>query len=276
MNEPVREEVAAGRVATRPSEVRDILLERLERSAGWLRDEALDPAWVVHEVRKDLKRVRALLRLVEPTIPTRKLEKATAEAARRLSALRDADALLETLDRLAQRAGSGEAAQAVAGVRAFLAAQRGSFEGSRGLPADTAGPVAQALDEVAGGLEAVSFAALDEHLLDEGLARSRAQAARAWRRVARKPSAARMHELRKDVKRELYQRELSGRPFDRMDRAMLKKLADVLGEIQDLEVLRTTLKSEGLWRGPVRLLARDTRRELKQRAGRLASARYGE
>jgi len=252
------------------------VLERLDRSADWLRDPSLDPAWVVHEVRKDLKRVRALLRLVAPAAPTRKAEKDCAAAARELSGLRDADALLETLDRLAARAKPGEETDALAGIRAHFAAQRGSFDGRPGLPAEIAGSVAGALDEVARGLRELSFEAVDDALLDEGLAASRAQARRAWRRVKKKPSPKRMHELRKAVKRESYQRELCGRPFDRMDRVLLKKLADVLGELQDLEVLRATLRAEKAWRGPVRRLAREARDELKGRTGRLAAARYGE
>lgn len=274
MSEPVREDDAGPGAGT--PDLRAAVLDRLDRSAAWLRDASLDPAWVVHEVRKDLKRVRALLRLAGLALPTRKAEKDCASAARELSGLRDADALLETLDRLAARAKDGEAADAVAGIRAHLAAQRGSFDGRPGLPPDVAERVAGALDGVAGRLRERSFAGVDDALLDEGLAASRADAGRAWRRVAKKPSPKRMHDLRKAVKRELYQRELCGRPFGRMDRVLLKKLADVLGELQDLEVLRATLKAENAWGGPVRQLARDTRAELKARAGRLAAARYGE
>jgi CHAD domain-containing protein len=246
MNDPVHESGDA--LPESAGDLRSAVTGRLARSAGWLRDLSLDPAWVVHEVRKDLK----------------------------LSALRDADALLETLDRLALRAAGDEQARAVAAARERLAGERGAFGGKEGLPGSVAGPVADALEEAAADLGGMSFDAVDDRVLDRGLERSRARAVRAWRRVSASPAPERMHELRKAVKRELYQRELSGRPFDRMDRAMLKTLSDVLGEIQDLEVLRSALKADGAWRDPLRGLAKQTRRELEQRAARLAGARYGE
>ena len=276
MSEFVRKDPAERGTGPEAPDLLRAVLERLDRSAGWLRDPSLEPAWVVHEVRKDLKRVRALLRLAAPAAPTRKPEKDCAAAARELSGLRDADALLETLDRLAARARAGEEADALAGIRAHLAAQRGNFDGRPGLPAEITDTVAGTLDEVGRALRELSFDGVDDALLDQGWAASRAEAGRAWRRVTRKPSPKRMHELRKAVKRELYQRELCGRPFDRMDRALLKKLADVLGELQDLEILRAALKAEKAWQGPVRRLAKEAREELKGRTGRLAAARYGE
>lgn len=274
MNESLREGGAPVPGAGQ-GDLKAMILERLERSAAWLGDSGRDPAWVIHEVRKDLKRVRALLRLVEPAVRTRPLERDSAAAARELSGLRDADALLETVDRLAPRVTSTEAAEALAGVRSRLVRQRSRF-GESGLPVEVVGPVAARLKDVAARLEDVSFEGVGADRLDEGLAKSRARAARAWRRVAKKSSATRIHEFRKAVKRELYQRELCGRPFNRMDRAMLKKLSEVLGELQDLTVLRQALETEGAWQGPVRELAREARAELKGRAGRLAGARYGE
>ena len=72
MNDPVLEP-DDGEDWTRPEgDLRSAILERLDRSAERLEDPALDPARVVHEVRKDLKRIRALLRLVRPVAPTRR------------------------------------------------------------------------------------------------------------------------------------------------------------------------------------------------------------
>jgi CHAD domain-containing protein len=110
--------------------------------------------------------------------------------------------------------------------------------------------------------------------LDAGLAESWADTADAFRRVLHRPVLPRFHAFRKAVKRELHQRELSGRPLERMERATLKKLADVLGELQDLDVLRDKLREAGRWRGPVRRLVKQTIRELKTRAIRLGDGRY--
>jgi CHAD domain-containing protein len=59
-----------------------------------------------------------------------------------------------------------------------------------------------------------------------------------------------------------------------MERATLKKLADVLGELQDLDVLRAMLREGDMWRGPAKRLTRRTARELKARALRLGEGRY--
>jgi CHAD domain-containing protein len=112
--------------------------------------------------------------------------------------------------------------------------------------------------------------------LDAGLADSWADTAMAFRRVVKKPALPHFHEFRKAVKRELHQRELSGRPLDRMERATLKKLGDVLGELQDLDIFRDTLRAAGHWRGPVRPLLKQTIYELKGRAIRLGEGRYPE
>jgi hypothetical protein len=60
-----------------------------------------------------------------------------------------------------------------------------------------------------------------------------------------------------------------------MERATLKKLADVLGELQDLDVLRAPCAMRGAGAARCRLV-KQTMRELKGRAIRLGSGRYPE
>ncbi len=255
--------------------VGETLSHLLGRSIERLEDPGLPPAWVIHEVRKDLKRVRALLRLSRDVLPTRPLEKRCAASARQLSRLRDVDAIGETLARLRARARQRELA-AFDEIEAWHAGRRRAVSGAIGLPRQVAGEVAASLGEVRDGLQALSFAGLDAAALDAGLAASRSDSARAFRRAVEKPRPARFHALRKVVKRELYQRELSGRLLEGMEHATLKKLADLLGELQDLEVLRDALGDAGRWQGSVRRLVKRTRSELKARAIRLGGARYPE
>jgi CHAD domain-containing protein len=257
-----------------PGGVGLILQDRLGRTVRRLRDPDLDATSVVHEVRKDLKRIRALLRLAAERLPTRNAERRCAAAARALAELRDADAALETLARLRCRADAGDAAADLNDVEAWLIERRNAV--APGLPAPVASMVAAELEAVAGDLAGLPFGRLDDDSLDAGLARTTERSAAAFRRVVGKPRPTRFHALRKAVKRELHQRELAGRPFERMDRAMLKNLADMLGELQDLEVLRGLLKADGRWRGPVKRLARAARPEMEARALRLAAARYAD
>lgn len=255
--------------------VGETLLQCLDRSVERLEDASLRPAWVVHEVRKDLKRSRALLRLSGDVVPTRRPEKRCAAEARKLSRLRDADAVGETLARLRLRADPRQL-EALEGLSEWLAERREAIVGAPGLPRPVADGVAESLRRVMHDVRSLPFERMDAAALDAGLADSWSDTARAFSHVMERPALPRFHEFRKVVKRELHQRELSGRPLDRMERATLKKLADVLGELQDLDVFRETLRESGRWRGPVRRLVKQTMRELKARAIRLGAGRYRE
>lgn len=258
-----------------PGGVGDTLEQRLGRCIERLEDPSLPPAWVVHEVRKDLKRIRALFRLCSDVLPTRRLEKRCAAAARKLAHLRDAHATDETLARLRLRADPGQL-EALEALAEWLTQCRAEAAGTPGLPRPIATAAAGSLRRVLDDVLALSFERVDAAALDAGLAESWVDSAAAFRRVLARPTLPRCHEFRKAAKRELHQRELSGRPLDRMERATLKKLADVLGELQDLDVLRDTLRDTGRWRGPLRHLVKQTMRELKGRAIRLGAGRYPE
>lgn len=257
-----------------PDGVGQTVIDRLDRCVERLENPELHPGWVVHEVRKDLKRVRALLRLCGDELPTRRLEKRCAAAARKLAHLRDAAALGETLARLRTRADARQL-EALEAVIESLGLERPPGE-PHGLPRPIACDVAVALRKVRKSCAGLDFTRMDGAALDAGLAETWSETALAFRRVMERPALPRFHEFRKAVKRELHQRELSGRPLDRMERATLKKLADVLGELQDLDVLRDRLRAARRWRGPLRRLVKQTVRELKARALRLGVGRYPE
>ena len=258
-----------------PGGVGETLGQRLGRCIERLEDPSLPPAWVVHEVRKDLKRIRALLRLCGDVLPTRRLEKRCAAAARKLAPLRDAHATEETLARLRLRADPGQL-EALEMLAAWLAQCRAEAAEQPGLPRPVATAAAGSLRRVSHDVLGLSFDRIDAAALDAGLADSWQDSAATFRRAVARPALPRFHDFRKAAKRELHQRELSGRPLDRMERATLKKLADVLGELQDLDVLRGTLRDAGRWRGPLRRLVKQTMRELKGRAIRLGAGRYPE
>lgn len=255
--------------------VGDTLQHRLGRCIERLEDPSLPPAWVVHEARKDLKRIRALLRLCDDILPTRRLGKRCAAAARKLAPLRDAHATDETLARLRLRA-DPEQLEALEALADWLAQRRAETADPPGLPRPIATAAADSLRRVLHDVQSLSFDRVDAATLDAGLADAWADTAAAFRRVVARPALPRFHEFRKAAKRELHQRELSGRPLDRMECATLRKLADVLGELQDLDVLRDTLRGSRRWRGPLRRLVKQTMRELKGRAIRLGAGRYPE
>ena len=82
-------------------------IERIEDAIAQLdRGRAHDPQGAVHEARKDVKKVRALLRLYRSGLgdATYRYEnRELRDAGRALSVMRDADVLLDTIDGLAER-----------------------------------------------------------------------------------------------------------------------------------------------------------------------------
>lgn len=88
---------------------RRIALEQLDRAESQLRSPNKDRAVAVHETRKALKRMRALLRLVRPALREHAFEKENAhlrEIAAILSSERDRHVLLETINQLESTSGS--------------------------------------------------------------------------------------------------------------------------------------------------------------------------
>jgi CHAD domain len=86
----------------------DLAIELLrgESSDGGLDAKRVPPERAVHETRKALKRVRALLRLLEGELGTKRADRERAvlrDAAARLAGARDAEVLVSTLDALVAR-----------------------------------------------------------------------------------------------------------------------------------------------------------------------------
>src|SRR5688572_28848189 len=86
---------------------RRVAAEQLEDAVGQLQNGMSDdPVTAVHEARKDLKKTRALLRLTRSGLPKstyRSENRALRDAGRSLSGTRDADVMIQTVDKLAER-----------------------------------------------------------------------------------------------------------------------------------------------------------------------------
>ena len=86
--------------------IRRVAHDRAEDAVGLLRDEEADPIEAVHEARKDLKKLRATLKLVRPLIGDKTYGRENArfrDAGRALSDVRDAQVRAQTIDALAKR-----------------------------------------------------------------------------------------------------------------------------------------------------------------------------
>lgn len=215
------------------------LTDALRRIAGAELAAALAHApgakGAVHDSRKRVKKVRALLRLVRPGFARGAEENARLrDAAAGLGSLRDAEVRLATHDRLLPEGGP---------VRAHLAAE---IDRAAADPAQEGRRAAfrAALAEVLARVEGWRVKGRDAVVLAEGLARTRARAARAMAEARRTRTPEALHDWRKRAKDGWYQARLlepvwpeAMKPFE----AASNRLGEALGDHHDLAVFEAWL-----------------------------------
>ena len=199
--------------------IRRVAHDRAEDAVGLLRDEEADPIEAVHEARKDLKKLRATLKLVRPLIG----EKAYGRENARFR----------------------DAGRALPGgwwtLRALLVDElsgNGALESLR----------EQVSDEIERGDQAIEDWPLGANgfdLLGPGLKRAYSRGRRRFRDARKDPSDERLHEWRKRSKDLWYQLRLVRRAWPEVmtttaDEA--HELSDRLGDDHDLVVLTADLE----------------------------------
>lgn len=224
--------------------IRRCAREQLDRAIRALTSElAADPVSAIHTARKAIKKERSLLRLARGALRgnQRAAENAVLrEAAARLSGLRDAEVMLQTLASLSERYGARLPEDATAAARERLERDR---EVERAREA--------AVQETVEDLRGVRRRVQDWHLsvdgwaaLAAGLERSYRDARRAMRRARRDPSLENLHDWRKRVKDTWYELRLLAPvcgPIVGGAAQEAASLSEVLGEEHDLGVLRDRL-----------------------------------
>jgi CHAD domain-containing protein len=259
---------------TERSPVQDVIQiarEQLSKAIRLLVEEpALDRGVIVHEVRKRIKKVRALLGLARGSANSKAIRKADRrlrDAGRQLSEVRDSSVLISTLDALAARSVGLVPPELSARARAPLVARldeivREVLDDDKALARTS-----KALRSVRGRLG--DWESIDVRSdAPPALKKTYKEARGLFKVVADEPTSERLHELRKRVKTLGYQLRVldaeSTSPAARLQR-LAGLLADELGEIHDLDVLRPFLES-GEGSGPL-LGALDRRRlDLRQAA----------
>ena len=193
------------------------------------------PEAAVHEARKDLKKLRALLRLARGELGETSFARENTvfrDAGRELAAARDSDVMLETLKALDIPAGLSW------DLRKALQAQR-ARDGAGGPRAAAKGVVAMLREARARvddwPLEHDSFDALSD-----GLERTYRRGRRDFKAVQAKPSVEALHEWRKRVKDLWYHHTLLRPLWPPVMKAVgdeAHELANRLGDDHDLTVL---------------------------------------
>jgi CHAD domain-containing protein len=245
-----------------PEEVARIARGRIDHAIEALGDASEEG---VHEARKDMKKLRALLRLVRE----KELRGESAyfrDVARELAGARDADVMLATVADLESR-------YEVDGgpVRQRLEAHRlRTGGGGRGEAAKTASAM---LEEARGRvgdwpLERDGFDALED-----GLERTYRRGRRDWRAALADPTTENLHEWRKRVKDLWYHHSLLRQSWKPVMSALADEaheLSDRLGDDHDLALL-LDFGAE-----PLEAVIAERRQELQQEAFEYGARLYAD
>ncbi|MDY7108120.1 MAG: CHAD domain-containing protein [Planctomycetota bacterium] len=229
-------------------EARRIAKEQLSRAIDDLSVSAEALHTGVHEARKRLKKLRALLRLLRPNLNElyQAENAALRDAARRLSDLRDAEALIESLDLLAERYREELDGALLETARRALRQRREAIAARLRLD-ERAAEVIDRLGEAKRRVKNWSPDGSGFDALTGGLQKTYRRARRAMNEAYDEPADERFHEWRKRVKYHRYHvRMLRSiwEPVLEVRRDELKTLTDRLGDDHDLVVLRETIRAE--------------------------------
>ena len=213
----------------------------------------------VHEVRKRCKKIRGLIRLVRPEIgDTYKIENAFfRNAARTLSPLRDATALLEAYDALMDHYGEGIERRAFGPIRAALTRHRKDLVRTDESIDERLADFRDDMETVRKRIAKWKVDAEEFDAVAGGLKKTYGRARDAMRAAYDQPTDERFHEWRKRVKYHMYHTRLLRPVWPKVmaERSrQLNLLSDLLGDDHDLAVFRRTVRSEPEAFGDVRRL----------------------
>lgn len=231
-----KEEVGAGLVR--------VVRGRAAKAIEALREDE-DPAKAIHSARKEIKKIRSVLRLLRGELGAktyRAENRRYRDAGRALSSSRDAEVKVATLSALEERFGHELPSASAWNWKRVLERERREAAGE---VADSAG-IDAAVEALAGGREAAGqwSPGGSWKLFGPGLEDGYRQGRKAMARVAADPDPELVHEWRKRTKDLWYDLRLIRRAWPEVldptvDSA--HELADLLGDHHDLTVLAEDL-----------------------------------
>lgn len=210
---------------------RRILAEQGHRAIALIeRDEELS-AEEIHRLRTTVKRLRALIRLIGPGLAdTKALDRTLRDAGRAISAPRDSEVMLATLDVLAPKG--------LPGLRAAFEATHEAAHAPHALDDGLAtyrGLMSTVMKQAKGWkLKSKGFGALRP-----GLAATFAEARKDWHAARASGNVEALHDTRKRIKAHGYQARLLEPIWPEMmaaHRTVVDDLGETLGLMNDLTV----------------------------------------
>ncbi|HEV3321901.1 MAG TPA: CHAD domain-containing protein [Solirubrobacteraceae bacterium] len=221
------------------------------RSGGEGADPAQAGARTVHETRKALKRLRALLSLLRGELGPKRYARENAalrDCGRRLAGARDAEVMLGTLDSLVRRDPAHfTRSAALRTLRAQLLAERDTAAAHAIHDPRVRGEVVVELRAVRARVERWELRERGFRLLAPGVEGIYAQGRRRMRTARRRHSVEALHVWRKRVKELRYAAETldrggkSHKPVRRVARRA-DRLGEMLGEEHDLALLEARVR----------------------------------
>jgi CHAD domain-containing protein len=201
---------------------------------------------IVHESRKHCKKLRGLLRLVGPALEENFASDDAwlRETSQGLSLVRDADVLLQTLDKLHDRFRNDCDLAALVPIRQALVEHRRRVAEEEG---DIGARLKEFAAQMHNGRRRIEDWRFDEAGFDAlapGLKQTYRRGRRALKRAYADPAPENFHQWRKHVKYHWYQMRLLGGLWKQemqVRRDAADYLADLLGDDHDLVVLHHTL-----------------------------------
>ncbi len=231
--------------------LRRIALEELDRTRALL-VQGRDEVAALHEARKQLKKLRALLELARPALGALALEEGVRlrDAARLLSRHRETDALRTLLEREARIAGSTEFDLLETALRLHQMAHKAPGDRARDLEA-----ARRALGGVRRRLAAAPLEALPRGLCQRRFRRLYKRVRDSLKSLGTTPSVDALHDVRKLSKRLLNQSRIlarmGGGSFT-VFRAELVAFDDLLGRGRDCGILGALLRGVPAAEAPLR------------------------
>ena len=244
-----QESIAAG--------VRRCAGEQIDKAVRALSEDIhLDPVEAVHTARKAIKKERALLRLAQGSLPAGRLARDNArlrDIGRTLSALRDADVMVETVEGLAERFSGRLPANAFTVLRDGLLAAGAAERDVAGTAALAERAVGELTDI---GVEIGGWELRGDGwgVIRKGLKRTYRRGRKAFKEAHADPTAERLHAWRKRVKDHWYHLRLLSAvcgPIVAGAAQEADRLSDLLGDDHDLAVLSERLTVGAPELGPV-------------------------
>lgn len=228
--------------------LRERILQTCEHASQMLDKREEAPHKVVHEVRKDFKKVRGILRLMRDAVPFYKQENVFfRDEARKISDIRDATSVLEALEKLYEQHEEQLYQKAFDEVQTILETERREQSEKVFGEQHVLEEINERLNDKKGLIRNWAIPAEEPEDLLPGLHRVYKRGYKMYRKSARKPSPENYHTWRKRIKYLRYQLRVLRKvwpPFFKTWEEELHELSDLLGTDRDLMMLRDVLQEK--------------------------------